>query len=172
MAVYSDIITNFRAGILEDAKDLHGVKRIAKGIITLGTGDIDDNDIVHVALVPMNAKILSIKLFNDDLDSNGSPALAADVGLYYGGDNGIGVSVGDVIDRDCFATAITDLQSASSGLEVGYEARDFKNNKEVWEDGGLSSNPGGWAYVSVTIETAAATAAAGDLRLDVEYVID
>ena len=62
---------------------LEGRMRVASGTIAAGTGDIDNDDVLMMVQIPSNAKVLSIKLFNDDLDSNGSPTLAANVGLYY-----------------------------------------------------------------------------------------
>ena len=69
-----------------------------------------------MAEVPSTAKIMSIKLYNDDLDSNGSPSLATNVGLYNGTTkftiSGTTTEASAVIDEDCYATAITTLQAA------------------------------------------------------------
>lgn len=172
--VKSPLITNFEAGTRPDAREFHGNVRTAMATDALGTGDIDDDDEFHLVPVPMNARIVSIKVFNDDLDGHACPTLAANLGLYYGGDNGLDVTRGDVIDEDCYATAITTLQAANtSGVELAFEVRDIANvGQEVWEDGGLSSNPGGFAYIGFKVSTAAATAAAGDVTLVVQYVVD
>ena len=42
----------------------------------------------------------------------------------------------------------------------------------VWEDGGLTSDPGRMLRIALTIETVAATAAAGDITMVVEYIIN
>ena len=94
-----------------------------------------------------NAKIMAIKLYNDDLDSNGSPSLATNVGLYNGTTKytigGTTTEASAVIDEDCYATAITTLQAANTaGVEVAFEARNVNAiANHVWEDGGLSSDP-------------------------------
>jgi len=172
--VTSDLITNFDAGTRADAREFHGRVRSVMGHKALGTGDIDDDDEVHLCLIPMDARIVSIKVYNDDLDSNGSPTLTANLGLYYGGNNGLGVTKGGVIDEDCYATAVTDLQAANTaGVELAFEARDIANvGQEVWEDGGLSANPGGFARVGFKMSANPATAAAGDVVLVVQYVRD
>lgn len=136
------------------------------GTIALGTGDIDDNDIIMLAAVPSNARILGITLYNDDLDSDGSPTLAYDVGLY--------TTAGAVVDRDAYALAATDFQAANTaGVNVAFEARNInKIGQKVWQDASATSDPGDLYLIAVTIETAAATAAAGDLSFDIEYTID
>ena len=143
-----------------------GRMRVASGTIAAGTGDIDNDDVLMMVQIPSNAKVLSIKLFNDDLDSNGSPSLAANVGLYY--------ENGTVLDEDCYASAITTLQAAETGgAEVAFEARNVNAvSNFAWEDGGLSSDPGGALRIALTMSNAAATAAAGDVTLIVTYVVD
>lgn len=170
---YSDFITLVNAGSKVIHKDHGGKVRVAKATIAAGTGDLDADDVIHMVQIPMHASILSIKVFNDDLDSNGTPALTVDCGLYYGGDNGPSISAGTVIDFDCYATDSTCLQAANTtGTELAFEARNITAvGNEVWEDGGLSSNPGGSAYVSLTIGTVAATQAAGDITVIVTYVV-
>ena len=158
-----------------------GKMRVFMDTIAAATGDIDDNDIIYMAEVPSNSKIVSIKLYNDDLDSGGSPALATDVGLYNGGTKfndtdcyTTAYAAEAVIDRDAYATAITTLQAANtSGVECAYEARNVNAVANfVWEDGGLTSDPGVPLRIALTMETAAATAAAGDITMVVTYVVN
>ena len=110
---------------------LEGRMRVASGTIAAGTGDIDNDDVLMMVQIPSNAKVLSIKVFNDDLDSNGSPTLAANVGLYQ--------ENGTVLDEDCYATTITTLQAAkTAGVEVAFEARNVNAVSNFsWEGGGL-----------------------------------
>ena len=42
----------------------------------------------------------------------------------------------------------------------------------VWEDGGLTSDPGVPLRVALTIETVASSAAAGDITMIVQYVVN
>ena len=180
---YSTEITNFRANpqVKSTPGSAHGKVRVWSDTIAVATTDIDDNDIIHMALIPGNAKIKSIKLYNDDLDSGGSPALVTDVGVYNGpsGFNDSDASAtrydaGAVIDRDCYGTVSTVLQAAvTAGTEFRYETLGIETiGNYMWEDAGLSSDPRADLYISLTIETVAATAAAGDISIVVEYVVD
>ena len=147
-----------------------GTVKVFMDTIAAGTGDIDDNDIILLAEVPSNAKILSIKLFNDALD--GGSNLATDVGVYNGPIKTSDYAANAVIDRDCYATASAALQSAVIvGTEVAYEVRNISDiSNFVWEDAGLSSDPGVPLRIALTIETVAGTAAAGDITMQVTYV--
>lgn len=163
----SDLVANFEATpkVQNATQELHGRVRIAQGTIAMGTGDLDLNDIVLLAPVPTNASIVSIRLAADDLDSDGSPALAFNVGLHDLG--------GTVIDADAYASAITLGQAATVFTEYAFEARNINAcGQRVWEDAGDTSDPGGQYYVSMVVSTAAATAAAGDLSFIIEYVVD
>jgi hypothetical protein len=102
---------------LLEAGSGHGKMRVFMDTIAAGTGDIDNDDVIMFAEVPSNAKIVSIKVFNDDLDSNGSPTLATNVGLYNGqtkftdtDGSSTSYAAAAVIDEDCYASAITTLQ--------------------------------------------------------------
>ena len=136
------------------------------------TANIDEiADIVLLAPIPMDARVLRMDLFNDDLDSNGAPTLAVDVGLYYGNDHPT-QAAGAVISAGAYATAITTLQSANTlGVNIANEARDIIRigANRVWQDAGLTTNPGGNAYIGMRVTAAAATAAAGDVTLVVHY---
>lgn len=155
-----------------------GKKRVFMDTIAAGTGDIDDNDVIMLAEIPSNAKITSIKIFNDDLDSNCCPTLAANVGLYNGGTSfttstGTSYAADAVIDEDAYATAITTLQSANTaGVELAFEARNINAvNNYVWEDASLPEDPRRPLRIALTMSAAAATAAAGDITAIVEYVV-
>lgn len=163
----SSLVTNFEASpqTMNPVYELGGRKRVAQGTIALATTDLDDNDIVMLAPIPVNASITSIKLASDDLDSGGTPTLAWNVGLYE--------SDGTVVDEDAYATAVTLGQAATAFTEYRFEAANITTtSNKVWEDGGQTSDPGGHYYVAMTASAAAATAAAGDIAFMIEYVID
>jgi hypothetical protein len=148
-----------------------GTVKVFMDTIAAATTDIDDDDIILLAEVPSNAKILSIKIFNDDLDSGGLPALATDVGVYNGPIKTSSYAANAVIDRDCYATASAVLQAAVlTGTEVAFEVRNVNAIANfVWEDAGLSADPGVPLRIALTMETVAATAAAGDITMQVTY---
>jgi hypothetical protein len=148
--------------------------------VEVATTNIDDiGDIILFGPVPSNAVITSIKIFSDDLDSNGSPALAYDVGLYYSGNGNGNKASGVVVDADCFATAVAASQAATTDVtnvgKVGYECRfevaDIDTiDKEAWEVAGLTTDCGGMLYLGLTVTAAAATAVAGGIKVVVRYM--
>jgi hypothetical protein len=162
--VNTDLVTNFVAvpQVLNPAQQLQGVKRVASGTIALAAGDLSANDTVMLAPIPSNASIISIKLFNDDLDSGSTNT--ADVGLYK--------QDLTVLDADAYASAITDLRGAvKTGTEVAFEARDInKMGQKVWQDAGLSSDPALTFFVGINFPAAGDTA--GDLSFVIEYSVN
>lgn len=180
----SDFITNIETSPITRQENFGGILKVAIDEVEVATTNIDDiGDIIMIGAVPSNAKIMSIKLFSDDLDSNGTPTLASNVGLYYLKNNkvsGVMKSSGDVLDVDCFATAVTVGQAATAdvtsvgkvGYEVRFEAADIDTiDKAAWEIGGLTEDCGGWLAIALTLTAAAATAVAGGIKVVVQYYI-
>ena len=163
----SDLVSNFEASpkVFNPIYQQHARKRVAQGTIALATTDIDNNDIIMLVALPVGASVTSIKLASDDLDS-GSPTLTFNVGLYQ--------TDGTVKDEDCYASAITLGQAATAFTEYAFEARNINLcGQRVWEDAGDSSQPDdAQYYLAVTVHAAAATAVAGDMSFQIEYVID
>ena len=180
---YSTELTNYEATpqVMVDSASAGGKVRVWSDTIAAATTDIDDNDIIMMAEIPSNAKIKSIMLYNDDLDSNGSPALVTDVGIYNGNvkfndtdGSATAYAAEGVIDRDCYGTVSTVLQAAvTAGTEFRYETLGIETvGNFMWEDAGLTSDPGRMLRIALTIETVAATAAAGDITMVVEYIVN
>lgn len=163
----SNLVTNHQATpkVMNPVRKQHGRVRIAQDNFEVATGDLDASDIIMLAAIPTLASITSIRLAADDLDSNGTPTLAFHVGLYDEDEV--------VVDADCYATAITLGQAATAHTEYRFEVADITTTgQRLWEDGGVTSDPGGLYYLALTVSTAAATAAAGTLSFIVEYVVD
>ena len=156
-----------------------GKMRVFMDTIAAGTGDIDNNDIIQLAEVPSNAKISSIMLYSDDLDSGGSPSLTWNVGLYNGATafndtdgSATAYAAGAVFDEDCYASAVSG-SAAITCTECAFEARNINAVANfVWEDAGLTSDPKTNVRIALTVQAAAATAAAGDITLVVTYQVD
>ena len=164
--VNQTLVTNYLADphAMNPAHQLGGRMRVASGTIALAAGDLSAGDTVMLAPIPTNASVVSIKIYNDDLDSGTTNT--CDVGLWS--------SDGEVtaVDDDCYASAITDLRGAVTvGTEVAFEARGVeKMGQKVWEDAGQSSDPGGHYLIGLIFD--AAGNAAGDLSFLITYVID
>lgn len=141
-----------------------GRMRVACGTVAAVAGDLSAGDTIMLTPIPTGAAVISIKIFNDDLDSGSTVTMH--VGLYE--------DDGDVtvIDVDAYASATTDLRGAVTvGTEVAFEARNISTmGQRVWEDAGLSSDPGGHKLIG--IETDAAGDTGGDISFIITYVVD
>ncbi len=130
--------------------------------VALLTTDIDAADIIHLIPIKSSAVVRSIKIFNDDLDTDATPTLAVHVGLY--------TAAAVAVDVDCFAAASTVLQAANTaGVEARFITANITGvNKQLWEFSALSADPQVMYYLSLTISNVGATAAAGDITVIVD----
>ena len=160
-----------------EAASAGGKLRVWMDTIAVGTGDLDDDDIIILGQVPSNAKIVSLRIYNDDLNSGSG---THNVGLYNGPQaytiSGTTTDAAAVIDEDCYATDSDAFQAATTittGLEEYLvEVRNINAIANfVWEDGGLSEDPKVPLRLAVTM-SATGTAIAGDITLVVKYTID
>lgn len=155
-----------------------GKKRVFMDTVSVAAADFDaDGDIVYMAEVPSNAKITSIQLFNDDLDTGTTSV--ANVGIYNGGTKFTSstpttYAADGLIDEDAYASAITTLQAAqTSGVELAFEARNINAVANyVWEDAGLPEDPRVPLRIALTQTATVAGAQVGDVTMVVEYVVE
>jgi hypothetical protein len=133
--------------------------------------------------IPSNAIITDISLYNDDLDSNGSPTLTIDCGLAAGEDftsttssTDTNHSEDDVLDADAYVDGSTAGQAATtSWTSQAFDSATFGPDdceKACWEVLGYDNDPKTTFVLSLTFAAAAATAAAGDLAVKVTYSVD
>lgn len=150
-----------------------GATHTVQGTIALATTNVDEvGDTVLLCEVPGNASIVSIRLASDDLDSNGTPTLTWDLGIVK---DPVWVSSTTVtattVDDDVYATSITLGQAATVFTEYAYEARDINVcGQTVALDGGETAHADP-RFIALTVDGAAATAAAGDLSYIVQFVV-
>lgn len=172
----SQVVTDLDASpvVKTNPLEVGGVVREAMATLALTATEAggDANSVWRMLRLPARARVVKLEMANDDLDSSGTPALAVDVGLYE-------VNGGSAKDQDFFASAITNLQAAQAAMQdetyesavVGVE--DY--HKALWEQLGDSDtvdNKYKYYDVAMTVTTAAATGAAGDVVMKVQYVID
>lgn len=136
-------------------------------VTTAMIDNADDNIFVDLKLKSSDI-LLGLDIYSDDLDSNGTPALAYNIGLAYGR-NQIGKAEDTIIDADCIGTAVTVGQAANTtGGQLQYEANDIANiGKQLWEIAGLSSDPKCSLKLVLDVTTAAATPVAGTIAFRV-----
>jgi hypothetical protein len=112
------------------------------------------NDIIELACIPAGCRVADMVLDADDLDSNGSPAIALDVGIMSGtwGEN------------DGARTCGNEFIAASNVAQAGGSVRPTK--KEAFRDAGLATP----RSIGVKIQAAAATGQAGTIGLTLTVV--
>ena len=129
------------------------------------SGAISDNDVILMCKVPVDANLTSVILNSDDLGTTG----ALNCGLYPA--NGTTISADtDAVDEDCIATAVDVNTAAVSNSELRFEVQDINTiNSKAWELAGLSARPD-YDEFYVALTASAATTAAGDISLKVEFI--
>lgn len=164
-------VVNTKSGLLTNADatpPVFNAPGAGKGAVftsvgTLETLDTDsDNSVYRFVRLPSDAVIHSIKLYNDALDSGGSEAIVADLGVYQ-----ISAAGGAVLDRDCLATLITTLRAANTtGVELRFEVLDIAGiGTPLWSLAGLTADPVIEYDICLTIETVATVPAAGTITM-------
>ena len=160
-----------------EAASAGGKLRVCMDTYAAGTGDLDNNDIIVMAQVPSNAKLTSIRVYNDDLD--GATSATFNVGLYNGPQaytiSGTTTDAAAVIDEDCYVTESTQFQAAvtTAPVELLAEVRNINAIANfVWEDGGLSEDPKVPLRIAITMSATPGSASAGDITMVVKYVVD
>lgn len=149
--------------VLAPVGRLSGRVRAAMGSGEAAVADLAAADIIVLARVPTNARLLAIYLANDDLGGT----LTVDVGVYD--------PDGTIRDIDEFASGI-DFAVADSTLSTNIlnEAAvgDIDGHGErLWERLGLASDPGGHFDIALTV-LASTTPAAGSIAWTVLFTID
>jgi hypothetical protein len=163
------------------AADLAGNMRVSMDVAAVAAADFDaDGDIVYLAQVPSNARIVSIKTYNDDLDSGTDSAV--NVGIYNGDEafvdtdaSATAYAADALIDEDAYAAASSALQAAvTAGTEHAFGTAARRNDplRKVWEDAGLDSDPQVPLRIALTQTATVSGAQAGDIVMVVTYVID
>ena len=144
-------------------------------------GDLNaDGDAVILAQVPSNARITSIRVFNDDLDSGTDSSV--NVGVYNGGeqfndtDASATLYAADaIIDEDAYVAGLTQFRAGGeTGDDLAFRQAARRNAplQSVWQDAGLTSDPGVPLRIAVTQTATVSGALAGDVVMVVQYVTD
>lgn len=168
--VKSDVVTGFDSVPVDlVAGSVQGnAERVYMATMEVATTSIDEvGDIIKLVRIPSKLRITTVHLFNDDLDSDATPALEVNVGMYNS-------ATGLVADAAGLASAITTLQAANkTGVNVANEASDIADiGKTAWEIAGLTADPGVPFDIAITVSQAAATAATGTVSIIVRGTLD
>lgn len=128
-------------------------------------GAMSNNDVILMGVIPVDAKIKSIKITSDDLGTTGD----FNVGFYPGPSSNVTVaSDADAVDEDAIGTAVDVNAAALAGVELRFETKDLETiNQKAFELAGLSARPDyGDFFLAITLSEA--TTAGGEVVLDVE----
>lgn len=109
--------------------------------------------------VPSNAVMTDLRIYSPDIGTT----TIADIGLY----NADG---GAVVDADFFASAVSLKDGALNGTDVLHESAVFSianSGKELWDALALTSDPG--VFYDVTLTLTAAADATGTVKLIGRY---
>jgi hypothetical protein len=159
----STTITNLEASPIVLTNPLKSRGRLRESIETLETANGDDIGSKYRFLrVHSSWRISDVILDSDDIGTT----TIADFGLYKTTGDG-----GAVVDADFFASAVSLKDGALANTNITKESGviDIANSgKAVWEQLGLSTDPG--LFYDVTATLTAAADAAGTITLRVRYV--
>jgi len=147
--------------------------------------ELEAGDVLRTVIsVPSNAIIDDILIYNDDMDTDGTPTVTLDVGVFAMSDF-VSVTSGTetthsknaVVDADLFVDGSTAGQAATTNwtslLPDSSTLGPEDSLKMVWELLGYDLDPQTDLGICVTSAAAAtALAAAADFSIKVHYVVD
>jgi len=160
VAVKSTLITNADATpvVLNSPRVDGGSERVA-----VATATITDTDSIastyRMFRVPSNAVMTDLRIYSPDIGTT----TITDIGLYA-------ADGGAVADADFFASALSLKDGALNGVDVLHEAAVFtiaNSGKELWDALALTSDPG--VFYDVTLTLTAAADATGTVKLVGRY---
>lgn len=148
VAVKSTLITNADATpvVFNSPRVDGGPERVAVATAAITSGD-DIASTYRMFRVPSNAVMTDLKIYSPDIGTT----TIADIGLYA-------ADGGAVVDADFFASALSLKDGALNGTDVLHEAAVFtiaNSGKELWSALALSSDPGVFYDVTLTLTGAA-----------------
>lgn len=151
------------------------VKNITDYSTPTAGGLASTSSVYKLVRVKSTAKLKLAELVTDAaLDTNVTPTLAADIGVYYSDATndgtqaalqGTSISANALVANQKFGAATTLNIDALSNFSL------VKRNQPLWQALGLSSDPGGYFDIVLAIHAVAATAAAGgNVGIVLDYV--
>ncbi len=165
----SNRATQTAAGTPRNVVNDGGRIHTKNGTVELATGELATGDIVMLCGIPTGAVVLDIDLAADDLDTNATETLAADIGVWK---DAAGAVVGDV---DVYTDGSALFESAVSfgDANFAFVTRVIeKAGQQVYKDAGDTVDPDSEYFIGILWVVGAATAAAGTLSFQITYAVD
>lgn len=161
----STILTDLNASpvVKHDPIDDRGFQRELVGVVAVTTAAETTNSQIAMVRVKSADRVSHIYVTSDQLDSNASPTLAANIGLYNTPANG-----GAAVSASLFAAAkAIGHSSGTNGPTDILAVAAGSANLRVWELLSLSADPSLEYDLTFTVSTGSATAASGNLAVKV-----
>lgn len=182
-ALKSASITNLDASPVVTNTSPNGAKyddqRYSDYVTPTAAGLADTTSKYKLVRVPTNCYLKGVTLIADaPLDSNGSPTLAVDVGIYYSDSTVDGTPValqGTVVSGQTATIASNVLFGAAATKAVRVDAGTWtsvKRQQPLWQAAGLSSDPGGRFDIVMAVHATAATAVSKAVTAEVSAVLE
>ena len=140
-----------------------GRERVIMGTMEVVAATFDaDGDTLRLTKIPTGARITSIELAADDLDTSTDSDISV----------GLAEEDGTIIDEDAYALSVT-LQAAFAMTRVENKTRDINNvGEQVWQDAGKTTDPGGLVEIVLYQTATVGSVALGTLSWIIKYTID
>ena len=144
-----------------------GRVRISQDSFEVTGTDFDaDGDVIRLSRIPVIARVISIKIGNDDLDS-GSDSIF---------NLGVQRPDGTIEDEDFFASLVTQLQAVARLTELYDEAAAAANRDEVgetlWEMLDVANDPGGFYDICMYQTAAVSSPNTATVNFQIQFSID
>ena len=185
MSSNSNLIANnvLVPSVNNDVAESGGRMRVITGIVAVADSEFDaTTDIIRICRIPANAVIHNIIISCEDMDG-GSDSLV-DLGLWEVGDASfVTQATGTVVDIDSYLDNSTIFRAAVAQVDCrfvdgGVNAAQLGNTTagdRVWENAGVSTDPGGGMYELVFSQKATVSADGTgpfDIAFQVMYTVD
>lgn len=160
----SNIVSNLDATprVMNSLNLMGAVVREQVATAAIAAAD-DDNSTYRMCRVHSSWRISEMTLFNDAITSGSD----FNVGLYDTAEND-----GAVVDENAYADAVSLTSGVLTGTQLLFEAGSAvgleKIEQAVWQNAGLSADPGKWYDVALTGITVGS--GAGDVSMRLRYV--
>ena len=169
--LYSGLITDLNASpaVKHDPIDFKGVARSVVGVLALTSAVITAaaaGDTWAMVRVPSRARIKSVKLTSDQLDS--STGLAVSLGVYAANQAGV---LANTSSDTLWLSAASTFQAAVLGVDQSLAIAASKQAQPLWQLIGLASDPSVDYDICFKVTHAATTAeTSGSVALEVGFV--
>lgn len=160
----SNIVTNLDATprVLNTLNVMGGVVREQVGTVEVAAGD-DNGSVYRMGRVHSSWRMSELTAFCDAIQSGND----YDLGLYRTAEDG-----GAVVNVNAYADAQTFVNASLTGLQLLFEGSSDKGVEKieqlVWQDAGLSADPGLWYDLCLT--GVAVGSGAGTISLRTRYI--